>query len=258
MTLKLAFLVLSVFLASSVEFVEALTIVLAVGLTRQWRSTLLGVVAATLALAACVAVFGAAVVAFVPIDALRVVVGGFLLVFGLQWVRKAVLRAAGRKALHDEDVIFARERAEAAQHATVRGEMDWYAFTVAFKGVFLEGAEVAFIVVTFGSNAGNIPVAALGGLAAASIVIGAGLALHRPLSAVPENTMKFIVGLMLTTFGTFWAGEGLGVEWLGKDLAILYLLVIFSVTSWLAIQAVRVKPAAPADGLRSTQSVAKS
>jgi len=236
--MKLVFLVLSVFLASTVEFVEALTIVLAVGITRQWRGTMFGVAAATVALAACVGIFGTALLVLVPLDGLRLVVGSFLLVFGLQWVRKAILRASGRKALHDEDMIFAREREEAARHAIVRGEFDWYAFTVAFKGVFLEGTEVAFIVVTFGSNAGNIPVAVLGALAAGVMVIGAGVAMHRPLSAVPENTMKFGVGLMLTTFGTFWAGEGLGVEW-GSDLAIIGLLVIFGILSWLAVAAVR-------------------
>lgn len=249
MQLRLVFLVLSVFLASSVEFVEALTIVLAVGITRQWRSTLIGVVAATAALAVCVVVFGAAVVKFVPIDTLRVVVGGFLLVFGLQWVRKAVLRAAGRKALHDEDLIYAREREEAAEAGKVSTGMDWYAFTVAFKGVFLEGTEVAFIVVTFGSNAENIPLATMGALAAGILVIGAGLVLHRPLSAVPENTMKFGVGLMLTTFGIFWAGEGLGVEWPGADLAIIGLLVILGAASWLAVRLVR--PQAVAPGVRS-------
>ncbi|HZQ36177.1 MAG TPA: hypothetical protein VFD32_09610 [Dehalococcoidia bacterium] len=242
--MKEIFLFLSAGLASAVEFVEALTIVLAVGLTRQWRSTLFGVAAAALALGVGVAIFGAALVAFVPIDALRLIVGGFLLVFGLQWVRKAVLRAAGRKALHDEDAIFTREREEAAQHGVVAQGMDWYAFTVAFKGVFLEGAEVAFIVVTFGTNAKNIPLAALGALVAAVLVIGAGALLHRPLSAVPENTLKFAVGLMLTTFGAFWAGEGLGVSWPGEDLAILGLLAIFIASSWLAVWAVRPRPLA--------------
>lgn len=240
--MKDVFLFLSVLLASAVEFVEALTIVLAVGLTRQWRSTLFGVAAAVLALGVGVAIFGAALVAFVPIDALRLVVGGFLLVFGLQWVRKAVLRAAGRKAVHDEDAIFAREREEAAQHGVVAQGMDWYAFTVAFKGVFLEGAEVAFIVVTFGTNAKNIPLAALGALVAGVLVVGAGMLLHRPLSAVPENTLKFAVGLMLTTFGAFWAGEGLGVSWPGDDLSILGLLAIFIAASWLAVRAVRPRP----------------
>jgi len=217
--------------------------VLAVGITRQWRSTLLGVGAATLGLAAFVGVFGTAVVAFVPLDALRVVVGGFLLVFGLQWVRKAVLRAAGRKSLHDEEAIFAREREEALRAGKVGPGMDWYAFTVACKGVFLEGAEVAFIVVTFGSNAKNIPLAVLAALLAGVIIVGAGALVHRPLSAVPENTMKFGVGLMLTTFGAFWAGEGIGVRWPGDDLSIPVLLAAFVVLAWLAVMAVRPRPA---------------
>jgi uncharacterized membrane protein len=237
--MRLIFLGLSVFLASTVEFVEALTIVLAVGITRQWRSTFAGILAATLALAACVAVFGAALIHFVPIDTLRLVVGAFLLVFGLQWVRKAILRASGRKSLHDEAAIFARERAEAAQQRAVRGAFDWYACTVAFKGVFLEGTEVAFIVVTFGSNAGNIGFATVAALAAGVLVVAAGLVLHRPLSAVPENTMKFGVGLMLTTFGAFWAGEGVGVVWPGSDLAIIGLLVILGLASWLAVVVMR-------------------
>jgi uncharacterized membrane protein len=239
--MKLLFLVLSVFLASTVEFVEALTIVLAVGLTRQWRSTLYGVVVATVGLALFVGILGTAIVEWVPIDAMRVVVGSFLLVFGLQWVRKAVLRAAGRKALHDEDAIFAREREEAARHAGAGRGTDWYAFTVASKGVFLEGAEVAFIVITFGSNAGNIGVASLGALAAGIIVITAGVLLKRPLSTVPENTMKFGVGLMLTTFGTFWAGEGIGVAWPGNpaDISIPFLLAGYLLLSWLAVRALR-------------------
>ncbi|MGI8550771.1 MAG: COG4280 domain-containing protein [Dehalococcoidia bacterium] len=239
MTLKLLFLVLSVFLASVVEFVEALTIVLAVGVTRQWRSTLLGVLAASGALAACVAVFGTALAVLVPLDALRLVVGSFLLVFGLQWVRKAILRASGRKALHDEAAIFEKQRAIATKQAKVQGQMDWYAFTVAFKGVFLEGTEVALIVVNFGSKAKNIPRATLGAIAAGLLVIGTGVALHRPLSAVPENTMKFVVGLMLTTFGVFWGGEGLGVSWPGADLAIVVLLVGFGLLSWLAVTVLR-------------------
>ena len=243
MSTKLVFLVVSVFLASTVEWVEALTIVLAVGITRQWRSTLIGVATAVVALALFIGIFGTAIQAWLPLDALRIFVGGFLLVFGLQWVRKAVLRAAGRKAIHDEAKIFERERDEAARAGDVRGRMDWYAFTVALKGVFLEGAEVAFIVLTFGANAGNYGLAIAAALVAAVIVIGAGLALHRPLSAVPENTMKFGVGLMLTTFGTFWAGEGVGVSWPGQDLAIIPLLIGFGVLSWLAVGMMRPKPA---------------
>jgi uncharacterized membrane protein len=232
-------LVLSVFLASTVEFVEALTIVLAVGVTRQWRSTLIGVAAATVGLAVCVGIFGTALVKLVPLDGLRLFVGSFLLVFGLQWVRKAVLRASGRKALHDETLIFQKQQALAAQQGRAGGEMDWYSFTVASKGVFLEGLEVAFIVVTFGSNAKNIPLAVLGAIAAGVMVIGAGIALHRPLSVVPENTMKFVVGIMLTTFGTFWAGEGVGVHWPGSDIAILFLLAGFGALAWLAVRAAR-------------------
>ena len=242
MSAKIVFLLISVFLASTVEWVEALTIVLAVGITRQWRSTLIGVATATVALAVFVAVFGAAIQTWVPLDALRVVVGGFLLVFGLQWVRKAVLRAAGRKAIHDEEKIFAREREEAARAGGAKAGMDWYAFTVALKGVFLEGTEVAFIVITFGANANNIGLAIVPAVAAALIVISAGLALHRPLSAVPENTMKFGVGLMLTTFGTFWAGEGVGVHWPGEDLSIIPLLIILGLLSWLAVGAMRPRP----------------
>jgi Ca2+/H+ antiporter, TMEM165/GDT1 family len=236
--MKLVFLFVSVFLASSVEWVEALTIVLAVGITRQWRSTLIGVATAVVALALFVGIFGTAIQAWLPLDALRIFVGGFLLVFGLQWIRKAVLRAAGRKAIHDEAKIFAREREEAAEAGAVRPGMDWYAFTVALKGVFLEGAEVAFIVLTFGANAGNYGLAILAALVAAVIVIGVGLRLRRPLSAVPENTMKFGVGLMLTTFGTFWAGEGVG-----EDIAIIPLLAAFALLAWLAIGLMRPKPA---------------
>jgi uncharacterized membrane protein len=240
--MKLVFLVLSVFLASTVEWVEALTIVLAVGVTRQWRSTLIGVAAASVGLAIFVGVFGVALVQWVPLDGLRIFVGGFLLVFGLQWVRKAVLRAAGRKSLHDEAAIFAREREEAARAGRVGPGMDWYAFTVASKGVFLEGAEVAFIVITFGSNAGNIGLAIVGAAVAAVLVMGAGLLVHRPLSNVPENTMKFGVGLMLTTFGIFWAGEGIGAKWPGDDISILPLLAILGVCSWIAVQLMRPRP----------------
>ena len=157
------FLVASAFLASAVEMVEALTIVLAVGVTRGWRSSLIGVAAATVALAVVVAALGPALT-LIPIDALRLVVGGLLLVFGLQWLRKAILRASGYKALHDEDAIFARGAAEAATRRRARSArgLDWYGFTLSFKGVLLEGLEVAFIVLTFGSTQGNIPLAALG------------------------------------------------------------------------------------------------
>ena len=202
------FLVLSSFLASAVEMVEALTIVLAAGLARGWRSAMIGLAAATVVLAAVVAALGPALTV-IPLNALRLVVGSLLLVFGLQWLRKAILRASGFKALHDENAIFARELAEAQGAGRLeRAGMDWYGFTLAFKGVLLEGLEVAFIVLTFGSTQGSIPLAAVGAAAALVLVAGVGIAVRAPLSRVPENAMKFAVGLMLTTFGIFWSARG--------------------------------------------------
>ena len=219
-----ALLLLSAFLASAVEMVEALTIVLAAGLTRGWRSSLIGVGAATLALAVVVAALGPALT-LVPIDALRLVVGGLLLAFGLQWLRKAILRASGYKPLHDEDAAFARQLrdAELAPHED-RAGIDWYGFTLSFKGVFLEGLEVAFIVLTFGSAQKNIPLAAVGAAGAVVLVGVVGVLARRPLARVPENTLKFAVGAMLTTFGIFWGAEGAGAEWPGEDAAILGVL----------------------------------
>jgi uncharacterized membrane protein len=228
-----ALLVLSAFLASAVEMVEALTIVLAAGLTRGWRSSLSGVAAATVALAVVVAALGPALTV-VPLNDLRLVVGGLLLVFGLQWLRKAILRASGFKALHDEDAIFARELREAeTAPREERAGLDWYGFTLSFKGVFLEGLEVAFIVLTFGSTQGSIPLAALGAAGAIVLVAGAGAAARAPLARVPENTMKFAVGIMLTTFGVFWSAEGAGAHWPGGDAAILGVLA--GVILWSAL-----------------------
>ena len=226
-----ALLVVAAFLASAVEAVEALTIVLAVGVTRGWRSPLFGVGAALVVLAGIVAVLGPALTAL-PISTLRVVVGGLLLVFGLQWLRKAILRSSGLKALHDEDAIF-REQAEEARAAGAleHAGMDWYSFTIAFKGVLLEGLEVAFIVVTFGSNQGSIPLAAVGAAAAIVVVVAGGVAVRAPLARVPENTLKYGVGLLLVTFGTFWGAEGAGADWPGSDAAILGLLVFYLAVS---------------------------
>lgn len=231
-TTGVIFLFLAAFLASAVEMVEALTIVLAVGVTRSWRSALTGVAVATVALAVVVAALGPALTR-IPIDALRLVVGALLLIFGLQWLRKAILRASGYKALHNEDATY-REEVEAARTAgtEMRAGMDWYAFTLSFKGVFLEGLEVAFIVLTFGSTQGSIPLAALGALAALIVVGVVGVLIHAPLSRVPENTMKFAVGIMLTTFGTFWGAEGAGVNWPARDGAILAILAFVLVISF--------------------------
>jgi uncharacterized membrane protein len=226
-------LVVSVFLASIVEGVEALTIVLAVGTTRSWRSTRYGIGAALLALAAFVAVLGPALTS-IPINALRLVIGGLLLIFGLQWLRKAVLRAGGFKPLHDEAAIFNKAAAEArkVKDKDHKGRIDdWYSFTVAFKGVLLEGLEIAFIVVTFGASQGSVPLAIAGAVAAIIVVVAVGMAVHQPLSRVPENTLKFVVGIMLTSFGIFWGSEGAGVHWPGSDAALLGIIALITLTA---------------------------
>jgi len=236
---KDALLVLSAFLASAVEMVEALTIVLASGLTRGWRSSLIGVGAATLALAVVIAALGPALT-LIPIDALRLVVGGLLLAFGLQWLRKAILRASGYKALHDEDEVFARELREAeTAPREERAGVDWYGFTLSFKGVFLEGLEVAFIVITFGSTQGSIPLAALGAGVALVLVAAIGVLVRKPLARAPENTMKFAVGVMLTTFGIFWGAEGAGVDWPGGDASLPGVLVFVLLVSLGFVTALR-------------------
>jgi uncharacterized membrane protein len=227
-------LVAASFLACAVEMVEALTIVLAVGVTRGWRSALIGTGAALGALTVVVAALGPAL-GVLPIDSLRLFVGGILLIFGLQWLRKAILRSSGFKALHDEDAIFAEEQRAATAAGRDDARLDWYTFTVSFKGVFLEGLEVAFIVVTFGGAQHNVALAAVGAIAAAVVVLLVGLAVHRPLSQVPENTMKYAVGVMLTTFGVFWAGEGAGVEWPGGDASLIGLLVYVLGVSMLLV-----------------------
>lgn len=233
------FVIAASFLASGVEMVEALTIVLAAGVSRGWRSALIGVAAALVILAGVTAILGPALV-LIPIDTLRLVVGALLLVFGLQWLRKAILRSAGLKALHDEDAIFQTERSAASTSGMViRQGLDWYAFTLSFKGVLLEGLEVVFIVVTVGATSKQVPLAALGAAAALVLVTGAGILVHRPLSRVPENTLKFAVGLMLSTFGTFWAAEGAGVSWPGSDAAILGLLALYLLVSLGFVQLLR-------------------
>jgi uncharacterized membrane protein len=214
-----ALLVVAAFLAAAVEMVEALTIVLAVGVTRGWRSAAWGVGAALLTLTAIVGALGPAI-ANLPIDDLRVVVGTVLLIFGLQWLRKAILRSSGLKAQHDEDAIY-RAEIEALRDAGGRRAHDWYAFTVAFKGVFLEGLEVAFIIVTFGGAQKNVGLAAIGAAVALVVVSIAGVIAHAPLSRVPENTLKFGVGIMLCSFGIFWSAEGAGVSWPGADASLL-------------------------------------
>jgi uncharacterized membrane protein len=230
-------LALSVFLACAVEAVEALTIVLAVGITRSWSSALAGVGAAVLALAAVIAALGPALTAL-PLTVMRLIVGGLLLTFGLQWLRKAVLRASGLKALHDEEAEFAHETEAARAAGRSQSEWDGYSFVLAFKGVLLEGLEVAFIALTFGANQHNIGLAAVAAGLAVVAVTAAGIALRAPLARVPENAMKFSVGVMLTSFGTFWGAEGAGASWPEGDGALLAIvpavvLVALGMVRWL-------------------------
>jgi uncharacterized membrane protein len=216
-------LALSVLLACAVEGVEALTIVLAVGTTRSWSSAMTGVGAALIVLAGFIAGLGPALTAL-PIDVLRVAVGGLLLIFGLQWLRKAILRAAGLKAKHDERETYALESAAAVAAGGRPAGFDGYAFAVSFKGVLLEGLEVAFIVLTFGANQHRVGLAAAAaGLAVLLVVLG-GIAVRAPLARVPENTMKFAVGVMLSSFGMFWGAEGAGASWPGGEVALLAIV----------------------------------
>src|SRR3954447_15757244 len=235
--------VVTALLASGVEFVEALTIVLAMGTTRGWRSAWAGVGAAVVTLTALTAVGGYALQEALPEATLQVVIGSLLLLFGLQWLRKAVLRAAGLKALHDEDATY-REQVEAGRAAVDerRFGLDWAGFAVTFKGVLLEGVEVVFIVIGFGVSSGSIGLAVAGAVLGGVIVLAAGFALHRPLSRVPENTMKFTVGLLLTTFGTFWVGEGLGGEWPGGDAVLPLLLALWGLAAWGAVRVLAARP----------------
>lgn len=238
---------LAAFLASAVEFVEAFTIVLVVGVTMNWRSSLAGAFAAAATLALIIATLGVALVEFVPLDALRLAVGIILVLFGLKWLKKAILRYSGVKALHDEEAIYEEHLAEIRARGE-KPEARFLPFGVAlsYKAVLLEGLEVAFIVITFGSSIAKtaaeksigIESAAIGAAIAGVLVILLGAAVRAPLTRVPENTLKFVVGIMLTTFGTFWAGEGFGVNWPYSDvfilvLAALYLLASFVLVLWL-------------------------
>ncbi len=231
-------LVISVFIACTVEAVEALTIVLAVGATRSWRSALIGVGVALLALAVVTAALGPALTAL-PINVLRAVVGGLLLIFGLQWLRKAILRASGLKALHDEEAAFVEESEAAQQAGAVAAGFDGYSFLVSFKGSFLEGLEVVFIALTFGSNQKDVPLAAAAAVAAVLFVVVVGISLRAPLARVPENSLKFVVGVMLTSFGTFWGGEGVHAHWPGGDAALLVIIPVLLLFSLGTVAALR-------------------
>ena len=224
------------FLGSAVESVEALTIVLAVGLTRGWRAPLLGTLAALGLLALLVGIFGQLIVTRVPELTLKLIIGTLIVLFGLRWLHKAVLRSAGVVAMHDEN------RAYAATVESLRGDhekTDWIGFTLALKGVFLEGLEVVFIVIAVGGTSGGMGVAVAGGLLAMVVVAGAGVIVRKPLAQVPENTLKYAVGIILTSVGTFWAAEGMGVSWPLDFVSIVGLAVLYFVASRVAIALIR-------------------
>ncbi len=241
-------LFVAVFLACMVEAVEATTIVLAAGTTRDWRSALTGLFAGLGVLVVIVGGLGPAL-SDVPLRGLRLIIGGLLLIFGMQWVRKAILRASGYKALHDEEEIYRKQVAAAQDAPDVRrwAVSDWYAFTLSFKGVVLEGLEVAFIVLTFGTNQHDIPLAIVAAASAVVIVALLGFAVRAPLARVPENTMKFVVGVMLTSFGMFWGAEGAGARWPGSDAALLVIIPSVAVLAVVVVVILRRNAAATHD-----------
>lgn len=223
---------LPAFLASVVEFVEAYTIVLAIGITRGWRAPLLGAAAAALVLAVLVAAFGVTLATVIPEHLFQVVVGSLLLLFGLRWLRKAILRFAGVVAIHDEDLIYAREVAELRQRGLTKSAFDWVGFLASFKAMLLEGLEVAFIVIALGAQGTDALLASSAGALAAFLGVGLlGAFVRQPLSRIPENTLKFFVGIMLCSFGVFWAAEGFGVEWPGEAASIIAIGVGFVIVA---------------------------
>jgi uncharacterized membrane protein len=229
---------LASFLASMVEFVEALTIVLAVGTVRGWRPALIGTACGVGFLTLLVLGFGPALQK-IPITTLQLVVGVLLLLFGMRWLRKAILRSAGIIGLHDEEAIYAREKKELEAHGKVREKVDWIAIATTFKAVTLEGLEVVFIVIATGAVGRMLIPASIGAAAAGVVVIGLGVALHKPLARVPENTLKYAVGVLLSSFGVFWVGEGLKFRWPGEDLSLLGLAGGFLVCSVLTGSMIR-------------------
>lgn len=231
--------VAAAFLASLVEFVEALTVVLAVGVVRGWRGALVGSGAAALTLLAMIALLGP-LLTRIPLDTIQLAVGTLLLLFGMRWLRKAILRAAGIIAMHDEASIFAEQEAALRQMEGSRGGLDTVAVITAFKITMLEGIEVVFIVIALGAaGKGLLIPAGLGALAALLVVVAVGAAVHRPLSRVPENTLKFVVGVLLSAFGAFWVGEGLGLTWPGEDWSVPGLMVGFLAGALIAVRMAR-------------------
>jgi Ca2+/H+ antiporter, TMEM165/GDT1 family len=246
-------LITTVFIASAVECVEAFTIVLAMGMTRNWKSTIVGSMLALAALSILVALAGVSIRTAISESLLQLIIGSLLLIFGLQWMRKAILRSGGIKAFHDEEKIYRKQLEDAKKAGSEkRFGLDWFAFVVSLKGVFLEGLEVIFIVITFGlsasiKNPNSMFIASMGALAAFVVVVIAGVIAKGPLSAVPENTLKFAVAALLCTFGTYWGAEGLGffsinkesLEWPGGDLSIIAVLAVWIIVAWMCVKVVR-------------------
>ena len=248
-------IVIAAFLAASVEFVEAFTLVLVAGITVNWRSSIVGALAAVATLAVIIATLGVALVTLIPIGVLRFVIGFLLLLFGLKWLKNAIQRYSGLKFLHDEEAIYAANLARArARGEAVGTRLDPFGVLLSYKSVLLEGLEVAFIVISFGSGgAGGIGMAAIGA-AAGVLVILVGALVRAPLQRIPENTLKFLVGIMLTTFGTFWSGESFGINWPFSDLFLLLLAALYLVASVLLITAIKRRK--PREALATTTSQA--
>src|SRR3989442_1237108 len=230
-------IVIAAFLAASVEFVEAFTLVLVAGITVNWRSAIVGALAAVATLAVIIAILGVAIITYVPLEVLRFVIGFLLLLFGLKWLKNAIQRYSGLKFLHDEEAIYAARLAQArARGEPVKTGLAPFGVLLSYKSVLLEGLEVAFIVISFGGGGANgIGMAALGAAVAGLLVIGVGVLVQTPLKQIPENTLKFIVGIMLTTFGTFWAGESFGISWPLSDLFLLILAALYLLASAVLI-----------------------
>jgi uncharacterized membrane protein len=229
------YVTLASFLGTSVEFIEALTIILAVGTVKGWRSALSGAALATVVLVIITAIFGIPFVHFIQLRLVQFVIGLLMLLFGMRWLRKAILRYAGMKALHDEEEAYRKELERQRKSNSGASTMDWFGFATCFQIVMLEGIEAIFIVLTFGLAAQTLTSAIAGGVIGLVMVVAAGLLLRKPLTRIPENTMKFIVGIMLSGFGIFWVGEGVDVAWWHEDLSIVVIIVLLVAISLTAV-----------------------
>jgi uncharacterized membrane protein len=230
-----SYVIIASFLGTAVEFIEALTIVLAVGVVKGWKSSLSGMAVAMMVLTAMVTIFGVPLMNLVHLETFQIVIGILMLLFGMRWLRKAILRYSGLKALHLEDKAYEEELIRQRSHTNRGKQIDWFGFATSFNIVLLEGIESVFIVLTFGSAAHSLSSAIVGSLIGLVLVVIAGVLLRKPLAMIPENTMKFIVGLMLSGFGIFWVGEGIGVKWWHEDVSILVITVILLLVSLICV-----------------------